>query len=130
MYLTFIPIVGGFASSYLSGDIKGSYARDFPPAWVFGPVWTILYLMMGYSSQIVFNKTKSVPIIYWIQLALNLLWSPVYFKERNVKLAKTIIHTLIVSVIITIYEFRKIDAFASNLLIPYLCWLLYASQLF
>ena len=130
MNFTFIPLLGGTLSAYLSGNIKQNYTRDFPPSWVFGPVWTILYLMMGYASQIVFNKTKRVPIIFWIQLALNLIWSPVYFRQKNIKLAKTIIYTLIGAVIMTMYEFRKIDSFASNLLVPYLVWIIYASQLF
>ncbi len=128
--LTFLPLLGGFASSYFSGDGMKTYTRDFPPSWVFGPVWTVLYLMMGYASQIVFKRTGKVPIIFWIQLALNLIWSPVYFKQRNVKLAKTIIYSLIVSVFITYIEFRKIDTFAANLLVPYLAWIIYASQLF
>ena len=129
--LTFIPLLGGFASSYFSGDnMKKDYTRDFPPSWVFGPVWTVLYLMMGYASNIVFRRTGKVPIIFWIQLALNLLWSPVYFKQKNIKLAKTIIYALIGAVLLTMYEFRKIDSFAANLLVPYLAWLVYASQLF
>ena len=127
--LTVAPLIGGSLSAYLSGPIKESYKRDFPPSWVFGPVWTVLYLMMGYASQIVFNKTKRVPIVYWIQLALNLMWSPVYFKKRNIKLAKTIMVALIASVVVTYVEFRKIDEFASKLLIPYLAWLLYAYTL-
>lgn len=127
--LTVAPLIGGSLSSYLSGPIKETYKRDFPPSWVFGPIWTILYLMMGYSSQIIFNKTNRIPIVYWIQLTLNLLWSPVYFKQRNIKLAKTIMVALIVSVILTYIEFRKIDKFASNLLVPYLLWLLYAYTL-
>lgn len=123
--ITFVPIIGGLISAYLSGPMK-NYTRDFPPSWVFGPVWTVLYIMMGYSASIV----GKVPIIFWIQLALNLLWSPVYFKQKNTKLAKTIIYALIASVILTIYEFRKINTFAGNLLIPYLAWIIYASQLF
>lgn len=127
--LTLIPLIGGSLSAYLSGPIKDSYKRDFPPSWVFGPVWTVLYLMMGYSSHIIFKKTHRIPIVYWIQLALNLIWSPVYFKQRNVKLAKTIMIALIASVVVTYIEFKNIDTFASNLLIPYLAWLCYAFTL-
>lgn len=130
VFLIVAPLVGGSLSAYFSGPIKESYKRDFPPSWVFGPVWTVLYLMMGYASNIVFKKTGKVPIIFWLQLALNLIWSPVYFKQRNVNLAKTIIYALIVSVIFTYVEFRNIDTFAANLLIPYLAWIVYASQLF
>lgn len=127
--LTLIPLIGGSLSAYLSGPIKESYKRDFPPSWVFGPVWTVLYLMMGYSSQIVFNKSGKIPIIFWIQLALNFMWSPVYFKQKNIKLAKTIMVALIASVIVTYIEFKKIDEFASKLLLPYLAWLFYAYTL-
>lgn len=126
MLLTFVPLIGGSLSAYFSGDIKSSYRLEFPPAWIFGPVWTVLYIMMGYASQIVYNKTKRVPLIFWLQLALNLMWSPVYFKQRNVKLAKTIMIALICAAIFTFLEFRRIDTFASNLLIPYIAWLMYA----
>ena len=128
--LTFIPLLGGSISAYLSGDgMKKGYARDFPPSWVFGPVWTVLYLMMGYASNIVFRRTGKVPVIFWLQLALNLLWSPVYFKQRNVKLAKTIMVFLFGAILLTYMEFRKVDTFASNLLIPYLLWVSYAYTL-
>lgn len=129
MLLTFVPLIGGSVSAYASGPIKETYKRDFPPAWIFGPVWTVLYLMMGYASQIVYNRTKRVPLVYWIQLVLNLVWSPVYFKQRNVKLAKTIMAALIASVVVTYVEFKKIDSFAGNLLVPYLAWLFYAFTL-
>jgi tryptophan-rich sensory protein len=128
--LLFAPLIGGLVSAGVSGGTGGGYTRDFPPSWVFGPVWTVLYLMMGYASSIVYQRTGSVPVIFWIQLAMNLAWSPIYFGQKNIKLAKTLIYALWVSILFTIVEFWNIDAFAAKLLIPYLAWVSYASTLF
>jgi tryptophan-rich sensory protein len=125
--LLFLPLIGGLVSAAVAGPPP---KIQFPPSWVFGPVWTVLYLMMGYASSIVYQRIGSVPVIFWIQLAMNLLWSPIYFGQKNVKLAKTLIYALWVSILFTIVEFWNIDAFAAKLLVPYLLWVSYASTLF
>lgn len=129
--LVLTPLLGGSISGLMS-NIKDSSlrAKNQPPDWVFGPVWTVLYLMMGYASNIVYQKTGGViPTIFWIQLALNLSWSPVFFKYRNPELAFKIILALWFSIVLTIVEFSKIDEFASRLLWPYLLWVTYATYL-
>ncbi len=57
-----------------------------PPNWVFGPVWTILYILMGYSLYLVWEK-KKVPSVFWIQLILSALWSIIFFGLKNTVLA-------------------------------------------
>lgn len=120
--ISLVPLIGGLISASQS---QFTYTRNFPPRWVFGPVWTVLYFMIGYAASLV---SPNIPVIFWIQLAMNFLWSPIY--SRNPKLAKTLIYALWVSIVLTIVEFWKIDTFAAKLLIPYLLWVSYASTLF
>ncbi len=99
-----------------------------PPNWVFGPVWTILYLLMGISLYLVWTK-KKVPTVFWIQLVLNALWSIIFFGMRNPLLAMLDILALWVSIFLTIKAFSKINKLASNLLYPYLSWVTFATIL-
>lgn len=122
--LTFLPLLGGAASSFVAGTPPPSKEV---PSWVFAPVWTILYLMMGYASHIVYKKSGKVPFVYWIQLALNLMWLPLYKKDPRI--AFKVIIALWVSILLTIIEFYKIDAFAGQLLIPYIYWVTYAIKI-
>lgn len=99
-----------------------------PPNWVFGPVWIILYLLMGISLYLVWQK-RSVPIIFWRQLALNVLWSIIFFGLKNPTLAFVDIAALWIAIFLTIKSFSKINKLAGNLLIPYLVWVSFASIL-
>lgn len=132
-FLILAPLVGGSVSGLVSNVKDASSLRRprlSPPDWVFGPVWTILYLMMGYAANIVASSSSGkVPVIFWIQLALNLIWSPIYFKKRDPKLAFKVISALWVSIVLTIIEFNKVNAFAAKLLVPYLAWVTFATYL-
>ncbi|MDP3733292.1 MAG: TspO/MBR family protein [Candidatus Daviesbacteria bacterium] len=99
-----------------------------PPNWVFGPVWTILYILMGISLYLVWLK-KKVPNVFWIQLILNTAWSIIFFGMKNPTLALVDIIALLVAIILTIKSFYKINKLASYLLIPYLAWVSFASIL-
>lgn len=110
-----------------------------PPSWIFAPVWTILYVLMGYSFAIVWsNKSqsrrsreiiKNAMIIFGVQLALNALWSILFFKLCNPFLALIEILLLWLMIFETIKTFNKIDNFASKLLLPYLAWVSFATIL-
>ncbi len=100
----------------------------FPPNWIFGPVWTILYILMGYSLYLVWVKNK-VPVIFWIQLILNAVWSIIFFGFKNPTLALIDIIALWVTIILTIKVFAKINKLSAYLLYPYLAWVLFASIL-
>ena len=99
------------------------------PKWIFPVVWTILYILMGVSSYIVYEKDYELPSIYVIQLILNLLWSFIFFKFKWFTFAFIWIIVLFILVIKMISEFRSIDKTAGNLQIPYAIWLIVAAIL-
>ena len=99
------------------------------PPWIFPIVWTIIYILMGLSSYIVYEKTNEIPKIYIIQLATNLLWSFVFFTFNLKTLAFIWILFLILLVIIMIRDFLSKDKLAGYLQIIYLIWLFIAAIL-
>ena len=99
------------------------------PSWIFPVVWTILYVLMGVSSYLVYEKEDEIPRIYVIQLVFNLLWSFVFFKFKWFTFAFIWIIVLFILVFKMIKEFRRIDKVAGNLQIPYLIWLVVAAIL-
>lgn len=99
-----------------------------PPNWIFGPVWTTLYVLMGISLYLVWEK-KKVPSVFWIQLILNALWSIIFFGMRNPTLAFIEIVVLWIAIFLTIKSFYRISKLASYLLIPYILWVSFASVL-
>lgn len=104
-----------------------------PPNWVFGPVWITLYTLMGVSLYIVWEKKKKIHeeglCYFWTQLALNSLWSLIFFGARNLWFGFVIIVFLWVMILATILKFRKISKKAAWLLVPYLLWVSFASIL-
>lgn len=103
-----------------------------PPNWIFGPVWTTLYVMMGVSFYLVWKtgtKKKGVPYalkLFLIQLGLNALWSILFFGLKNPWLAFSEILVLWTAIYLTINSFKKISPIAALLLIPYLFWVTFA----
>lgn len=112
-----------------------------PPAWIFGPVWTVLYILMGIASYLVFSKKilflnkkkklfrKNSLYIYFLQLVLNFLWSFLFFYFHSPLLALINIVSLWVMILTCILMFYKIHKTAGLLLIPYLLWVSFASYL-
>lgn len=106
-----------------------------PPSWVFGPVWTILYLLMGISVFLIWRESKknehlkSALILFGIQLALNAIWSPLFFGVQNPGVAFIVIIAMWTAILLTILSFIKINRLAAYLLIPYLIWVTFASYL-
>jgi tryptophan-rich sensory protein len=107
-----------------------------PPPWVFAPVWTILYIMMGIAFGIIWNKyqknnadSKNALLFFGFQLALNALWSFLFFGLRNPLLAFIEIILLWLVIYETIKSFKKIDVLAAKLLYPYLAWVSFATLL-
>ncbi|MCL5970621.1 MAG: tryptophan-rich sensory protein [Patescibacteria group bacterium] len=99
-----------------------------PPNWIFGPVWTILYILMGISLYLVWVRVK-VPVVFWVQLILNALWSIIFFGLKNPTLALINIIALWIAIVLTVKAFYKINKLAGNLLIPYLAWVTFAALL-
>lgn len=99
-----------------------------PPNWIFGPVWTVLYIMMGVSLYLIWAK-KKIPAVFWVQLILNALWSVIFFGLKNPLLAMVNILALWIAIVLTIKSFYKINKLAGNLLIPYILWVSFATFL-
>jgi tryptophan-rich sensory protein len=104
-----------------------------PPNWIFGPVWSFLYILMGVSGGLIWNKietekeaVKSALLFFAIQLALNSLWSFIFFGLNNIFLALIEMVLLWLMIYETYIKFKKIDKLAANLLLPYLSWVSFA----
>ena len=104
-----------------------------PPAFVFAPVWIILYVLI-FISLLIFvfknNENKKLGYIYFvIQLILNLSWTGVFFGLKSILGGLIIIVVLDIFVALTMVEFLKVSKLATSLLVPYLLWILFATYL-
>lgn len=103
-----------------------------PPNWVFGPVWTVLYVAMAVSVWIVWRSGADVGIafgLFALQLGLNVAWSVVFFGGRNVTGGRSVIIALWLAVAATLLDFWSIDGISGALLAPYLAWVTFAALL-
>jgi translocator protein len=103
-----------------------------PPDWVFAPVWTALYATMALAAWLVWRRVGSqggAMYLFFAQLALNLLWSILFFGLQLVGLALIDIVVLVVLIALTTVAFWRIDRRAGLLLVPYLLWVVYATAL-
>lgn len=136
LIICFLPAISGLF--FMTDSINGWYMTlnkpwFTPPNWIFAPVWTILYLLMGISLYLiwkeqpmllVFRREKRDALMFFsIQLSLNFLWTPIFFTFHIVWLAFIIIFCLIAVLTVTIFVFHDINKTAAYLLIPYLLWL-------
>lgn len=104
-----------------------------PPSGVFAIVWPILYILIACSFYFFIKENKFHAsyglALFFVQLGLNIFWSPIFFGKKNLTLAFIILILLIVSVGCTIYFFAKVSSTAAYLLVPYLIWLIFAGYL-
>ena len=103
-----------------------------PPSWLFGPVWTALYLLMGISLYLIWTnkkRTKKALTIFGIQLILNTLWSILFFGLKTPLFAFIEIIFLWIAIMLSIQYFYKINKTAAYLLIPYILWVSFAAIL-
>jgi tryptophan-rich sensory protein len=106
-----------------------------PPNGVFGPVWTLLYVLMAIAAWRILSRPADVPgrnsalIWFFIQLALNAAWSWVFFALHSPALGLVVIVGLVLAIGVTIRCFLRVDRFAAWLLAPYLAWVLFATYL-
>ena len=105
-----------------------------PPSWVFGPVWTALYLTMGVAAWLVWRRRGSadtrLPLgLFGVQLALNAAWSILFFGLQQIGLALFEIVILWFAILATLLLFWRLDRVAGALLLPYLAWLTFAGAL-
>ena len=106
-----------------------------PPSWVFGPVWTILFLLMGVSLYLIWTGTwhhklkEEALMIFIAQLILNVFWSIAFFGFQNLALAFLEILILWTSILFTILFFYRLNKTAAYLLVPYIVWVSFAAVL-
>ncbi len=131
-------IAGGIGSIATIPNIPSWYAQLdkpplLPPNELFGPVWTLLYILMGIAlALIILHKASNKKQAYtWfgVQLTLNTLWSIVFFGLHQQWIAAVIIIALIASIIMTMKKFRALAPAAFWLLVPYLTWVCFATYL-
>lgn len=105
-----------------------------PPSWVFGPVWITLYTFMGIASFLVWQQKESPGAklalgIYGLHLALNALWSILFFGLKNPGLAFAEIIILLIFILMTTFLFWRINTWAGILMLPYIIWVSFATFL-
>lgn len=136
-----IPLSIGAIGAYFTASSVDTWYRTInkpsfnPPDFIFGPVWTSLYIMIGISAYLVWQKRDQIEqfprtvAIYLIQLVLNLLWSFIFFYAHELGMALIEIVMLLAVIIINARVFYKIDKIAGLLFIPYIVWVSFASVL-
>ncbi|KPJ55477.1 TspO protein [Parcubacteria bacterium DG_74_2] len=106
-----------------------------PPNWIFAPVWTLLFLLMGialyfvWNSEIESNKKRIAILIFAVQLVLNIFWSILFFGLQSPLYAFIEIIILWLAILLTIISFYKISKPAAELLLPYILWVSFAAVL-
>ena len=132
--------LGGLGAIFTVPAISGWYAelvkpRGTPPDWVFGPVWTFLYALLGIVLARVWllpreTKGRRAALIWFeVQLALNLIWSPVFFGLRQPLAGFVVIWALLGAIRMTAAAVVRVDRTAAGLLWPYALWVAYATYL-
>ena len=136
-----IPLTVGIASAAITKDSMEVYSRLnspplSPPSWLFPIVWTILFVLMGISSAMIFTNRDKNPeeakkglTYYAVSLVLNFSWSIIFFNLQAAFLALIILIALLYCIIKTILEYRKIWNIPAYLQIPYAIWVLFAGYL-
>ena len=102
-----------------------------PPSWIFGPVWTALYLMMAIAAWLVWKRDgwRRPMWFYSGQLLLNAAWTPVFFAAHQIGLALIVITALWLAILCTLLAFLRISKPAGWLMVPYLAWVSFAAFL-
>ena len=134
-----LPLLAGFLGSIFTAPATQSWYLEIskpswnPPSWLFAPVWTALYILMGVALYLVWQKQAknkgAAMVLFAVQLILNALWSFIFFGLGNFWLAWGEILVLWSFILATIISFRKINKTAGWLLLPYILWVSFASFL-
>jgi tryptophan-rich sensory protein len=138
-----VPLIWllGSASGWLSGSGYGNEWFDalvkpsfMPPGWMFGAAWTILYILLGLSLAMILaeppsSRRRNALILFFVQLALNYAWSPIFFAAHDISLAKLEIFLMAAIAAAAAGQFYRIRPLAGLLMLPYLAWLIFAATL-
>lgn len=129
-------LIGASVTLSGAGSWYATLEKPFfnPPSWIFGPVWTVLYVFIGVASYLVWRNSTSpwysrTMTWYWMQLVLNAMWSPAFFGMQSPLLGLVVIVPLTLLAWICVYAFWLRSRIASLLMLPYGLWLGYATVL-
>jgi tryptophan-rich sensory protein len=133
-------LAGAAGGLFTSPAIPGWYAAlqkpaFNPPNWIFGPVWTALYIMMGVAAFLVWDRGWRRPgvrhalAVFAAQLVLNVLWSALFFGARSPAAALVDIFALWLGILASIILFARVSKAGAVLMVPYLLWVSFAAVL-
>ncbi len=132
--ILFLALVvgGGLAIGYLT--VPGAWYAQLakptfnPPGWIFGPVWTALYVLIAVAGWRVWQRDRGgwPTKLWWAQLGLNFLWSPIFFAAHQIGLALVVILLLLVAILAFIATSWRQDRVAAWLFVPYATWVAFA----
>ncbi len=133
----FIALVFGGGSLIGVNNIPGQWYASLakpsfnPPNWIFGPVWSILYVMIAVAGWRLWqNHRSSMSMkIWWAALAANFIWTPAFFGIQNIALALAIIITLVILIFAFIAKTWNLDRVSAWLFVPYAAWVSFATAL-
>jgi tryptophan-rich sensory protein len=126
--LATLPAIDGWYATLVRPELA-------PPNWVFGPVWTTLYTLMGVAAWLVSRAEVAVRLrrlayaAFGVQLVLNATWSFVFFGAEAIGPALGVIVVLLGAILVTLAFFHRVDWRAGTLLVPYLAWVAFATYL-
>jgi len=127
--------VAGFATASAIGTWYAALNKPLfnPPNWLFAPVWTLLYILMGIALYLVWRLPaqvrKKALVLFFAQLALNFVWSFIFFAFHQIGVAFVEIVLLWLVILITINQFAKLQKAAALLFVPYILWVSFAAVL-
>lgn len=139
-----IPVAAGMISAAITGDAMSKFGEFnqpplAPPAWLFPVAWTILYILMGVASYFIFaykpekkadkNRRTAALVLYFLQLAFNFAWSPIFFVAENFSLALYWLLIMWFMLMVVMFLVRERSLPAMWCLLPYALWCLFAMYL-
>ena len=134
----FLFLITTFSASFIGGITTFKFKEPWystlvkpsfnPPDWVFGPVWTILYILMAIAIWNVWIKSKNINFVYlyFIHLFFNTTWSVVFFGFNQIELALINLIVLILFIVILFLKYKVISKLSAYLMIPYFLWCCFA----
>ena len=139
LWIVLTLAVGGISGYLTAGSVDGWYRTlvrpSFaPPNWVFGPVWTLLYLIMGIAVWLATSATTGplrnrIIIVFLVQLSLNFLWSLIFFNRHEIGLALIEVLVMWIAIAASAWLFAQCSRIAALMMLPYLAWVTFASAL-
>jgi len=128
--------IGAFFTTNSVGTLYTTLSKPLwnPPSWLFGPVWILLYTLMGIAAALVYQhkgskQTTRALSLYTVQLALNALWSILFFGMKNPGGSFVEIIILLGFIIVTTILFWRVNTWAGILMLPYIAWVSFATYL-